>query len=351
MNKKRIKWWMLLGAPLLFILPITHWGITGKQFRSIITQPQKTGITTLNFFDSARERPVVTEVWYPIDAHIAASPPAGIWIRCDEARDAPLSQAQKKYPLIVMSHGNGCDRYNIAWLAEILTSNGYIVAAMDHYGNTWNNKIPTSFLKLWERPKDISYVIDQIMEHPLFQDKIDEKKIGFAGFSLGGATGMWVAGAQISHIPLNEIEQVCAKEMPEIVSQDVIASVDLSEVQHCYMDKRVSAVLAIAPALGWLFDETSLKMIDIPVYIVAVGKDRIVPIEKNAKVFAKSISNAKLKVVHNEADHYVFLNRPSLLGKRLMAPRFCEDPSTVDRKQVHEMVGKEAVRFFDAQLQ
>ena len=63
-------------------------------------------------------------------------------MRCDESRDAPLSNKKKQYPLIMMSHGSGGDRYNMSWLAEVLTANGYIVCAMDHYGNTWNNKIP-----------------------------------------------------------------------------------------------------------------------------------------------------------------------------------------------------------------
>ncbi len=350
MFKNWKRWLLFVAAPLLFILPITHWTTAGKQLHSIITQPQKTGITTIEFFDEARARPVITEVWYPIDSHVEASPSTGIWIRCDEARDAPLSCAQKSYPLIVMSHGNACDRYNISWLAEILASNGYIVAAMDHYGNTWNNKIPEAFLKLWERPKDVSFVIDQVCAHPHFQGKVNEKQIGFAGFSLGGATGMWVAGAQVHHLSVEEIGKACAKEMPEIITDEILSSVDLSELLEAYGDLRISAVLAIAPALGWLFDEASLKSIGIPVYIIAAGKDSIVPVEKNAHVFAKMISKAKLNIIHEEAGHYVFLNRPSLLGKRLMPSRFCEDHCSVDRKLVHEEVGKIAVNFFDEKL-
>jgi predicted dienelactone hydrolase len=102
--------------------------------------------------------------------------------------------------------------------------------------------------------------------------------------------------------------------------------------------------------LGWLFDEQSLESISIPVHIVAVGKDLIVPMEKNAEVFAKRITQSKLSVIHDDAGHYVFLNRPSLLGKRLMAPQFCEDHHTVDRRQVHEQVGEIAVNFFDEKL-
>ena len=42
-----------------------------------------------------------------------------------------MSSKQQQYPLIIMSHGSGGDRYNISWLAEVFASNGYIVVAMD----------------------------------------------------------------------------------------------------------------------------------------------------------------------------------------------------------------------------
>ncbi len=350
MSKKRIGWIASsLAVLLLLSVPITNW--TRAPCCSIILQPQKTGITTLHFFDETRQRPVTTEVWYPVDAQAPSKPSVGFWIRCEESRDAPLIFSEKKHPLIILSHGNGGDRFNLSWLAEILATNGYIVASMDHYGNTWNNKIPKSYAQPWERPKDISFVISEMLAHSLFQNHIDEAKIGFAGYSLGGATGMWIAGGQLSDISFDAIKEFCVKEMPDIVTADVIADVNFQEARHSYWDERVSAVLAIAPALGWMFDDFSLKSIHIPIYIIAAAKDKITPLEKNAKRFSEKISKATLKVFNNDSGHYTFLNRASLIGKRVLESKFCEDPASVDRRQVHEDVGKTAVQFFDETLQ
>src|SRR4051812_15081585 len=141
MGRRRLRWIFCVTAPLLlFIFPLKGHFHFNRLFKTIITETKKTGITTLQLYDQERSRPVVTEIWYPIDPDIPAKRCYGFWMRCDEARDAPLSQKSERYPLIIMSHGSGGDRYNICWLAEILTSNGYIVAAMDHFGNTWNNK-------------------------------------------------------------------------------------------------------------------------------------------------------------------------------------------------------------------
>jgi predicted dienelactone hydrolase len=333
-------------------LPISlTWQLNfAKYFKNIILEPKKTGISTFNFYDAARERPVVTEVWYPIDSSIPAKKAAGFWVRCDEARDAPVSMKKDKYPLVLISHGHGGDRFNISWLAEILAVNGYIVAAMDHYGNTWNNKIPESYTRPWERPKDISFVIDQLLSTAHFKDKIDEKKIGFAGYSLGGATGIWIAGAVAAEISNEQIAIACQKDLESVVPPDVFANTNFDEARQSFEDKRVNAFLLMAPALGWLFDEKSLRAVARPIYIIGAEKDKIAPIETNAKVFAKKLSKATLRIVPGDADHYVFLNRASQLGKRLLEPKLAEDSSTLGRRKIHEDIGKNAIEFFGSHL-
>ena len=177
----------------LFVFTSCSWNTSS----TIILHPKKTGICTVRFHDQSRQRPLITEVWYPIDENTPAENVQGLWLRCAEARDAPIKAAKKKYPLIVMSHGNGGDRMNNSWLAEILASNGYIVASVDHHGNTWNNKIAECFIKIWERPQDVSFVVDQLLEHEWLSKHINHKKIGFIGYSLGGHTGIWIAGGKI----------------------------------------------------------------------------------------------------------------------------------------------------------
>lgn len=350
MNKKRFKWILFIAIPVFLLLPFSLKRDLAKYFRNITLEPKKTGIATLHFYDDSRNRPIVTEIWYPIDKDIPAKAAAGFWIRCDEARDAPISMQKKQYPLVILSHGSGGHRFDISWLAEILSANGYIVAAMDHYGNTWNNKIPEYFTRPWERPKDISFVIDHLLTSTRFKDRIDEKKIGFAGYSLGGSTGIWVAGAVAATISDEQIIEACRPDLENTVPYHILESTNFDEARLSFLDKRIGAFLLMAPALGWLFDETSLKAIATPIFIVAADKDKIAPAETNAKLFAQKLSKATLSMIPGEADHYVFLNRASQLGKRLLEPRFFEDRSTLGRRKIHEEIGKNAIEFFNSQL-
>lgn len=321
-----------------------------KSSKTIVLEPQKCGITTLRFYDEQRQRPLITEVWYPVDDAIPSKQVAGMWIRCPEARDALIKDLSSKYPLIIMSHGNGGDRLNAAWLAEILAANGYIVAAMDHHGNTWNNKIPENFLKIWERPLDVSFVIDQLLENSPFRDNIDQAKIGFIGFSLGGNTGIWIAGGRFDpfdKLPLNEIPD---NQLPVAVSQEMINSIDFSPAHKSYQDKRVSAMFLMAPALGSLFNANSLQAIQTPIYIVASEGDVLVPPDRNAKMLASKIKKAVCTLIPGAANHYVFLNEVSKGGRMLLDKSIAIDPPNVDRKHIHNDIARSAVEFFDSNL-
>jgi predicted dienelactone hydrolase len=351
MINKRLKWAAFIATPLILLfLPFSGGINLSKYFKAIILQPQKTGITTFHFHDNARNRPIVTEIWYPVDTDIPAKATPGFWQRCDEARDAPLSNKKSQYPLIMMSHGSGGDRFNLSWLAEVLTANGYIVAAMDHYGNTWNNKIPENYARPWERPLDVSFALDQLLETSQFKDRIDREKIGFAGYSLGGATGIWIAGAEAGMFDQEHVRKNSANDLGDIATPELLNKIDLSYAAGSFKDSRISAIFVMAPALGWLFAENSYKKIEIPVYIVAPEKDQIVPIENNAKIFAKKIAKASLKILQGEANHYVFLTRATVVGKRFLDPKYCEDAVTIDRKKVQEELAKNSVVFFDDNL-
>src|SRR3569833_3391459 len=155
------------------------------------------GETTLHFNDVSRQRPLITEVWYPtkdsIKKHDTGFQP---FAKIEAVKDAAISG---KYPLIMISHGTGGGRLTLEWLADILVQNGFPAAAVDHWGNTYDNKIAIDFVTHWERPLDISFVLSALLKDPVFGLAIDTKKIGAAGFSIGGYTVIALAGAQLDY--------------------------------------------------------------------------------------------------------------------------------------------------------
>ncbi len=315
-----------------------------------VLHPSKIGIATIRFFDESRSRPLITEVWYPVEEASPADQVEGLWVRCPEARDAPLKASTKKYPLIVMSHGNGGDRMHNAWIAETLAANGYIVASMDHHGNTWNNKIAESFVKIWERPKDVSFVIDQLLEQEKFGPYINHAKIGFVGYSLGGHTGIWIAGGKVCEFDKPDLTSIPADQLPDIVNEEIINSIDFTPARESYRDPRVSAVFVMAPALGYLFDLTSLQSISVPVHIVASEGDKVVPSDSNAKLLASKIKKAALTLIPGSASHYVFMNQVTKGGKLLLDKRVALDPPSVDRSKIHQEISLSAIHFFNEHL-
>jgi predicted dienelactone hydrolase len=85
----------------------------------MITKPEKVGVTQFEFFDSSRQRPLITEVWYPVDRQTPAQKvERGPWLAVDEARDAPLMQQFQKFPLILLSHVFSGSRFSNSWIAS-----------------------------------------------------------------------------------------------------------------------------------------------------------------------------------------------------------------------------------------
>jgi predicted dienelactone hydrolase len=156
------------------------------------------GQTTFLYNGTTRKRPLKTEVWYPTadttKANVTLDYPFKL---TPTSKNADIIPA--KFPLILLPHGTGGNRISLMWLACELAANGYIVAAVDHWGNTHDNKIPENFVKAWDRPLDISFILDKLLIESQFKTRINSNKIGMAGFSLGGYTTIALAGGRINY--------------------------------------------------------------------------------------------------------------------------------------------------------
>src|SRR5690606_22605903 len=110
--------------------------------------------------------------------------------------DADVSAAGDRLPLIVLSHGTGGAALTLMWLGQHLAANGFVVAAVNHHGNTAIEERHTAqgFVLWWERAADLSAVIDHMLVDEALGPRIDAGRIGAAGFSLGGYTVLSLAG-------------------------------------------------------------------------------------------------------------------------------------------------------------
>ncbi len=311
-------------SQVIFLFVITNC-IVNAQFK--ISQLTKT------YYDSKRNRELITEMWIP---------------------DISSSET---FRLIMFSHGTGGNRVASQWFCEGLAKRGFLVAAVDHYGNTFTNPIPKEFVTVWQRPLDISFVLSKLLIEKEFAGKINQKKIYAAGFSLGGFTSIVLAGARFDldkfinfiHTPQG-FKESNIPEMPGLINlfeQDSIRQ--LFKRAPNLKDTRIKAIFVMAPALGQGFSsKDQMKDVNIPVFIVGAESDSIAPIMTNALNYRRLIPGSKWYLVKGKAGHYIFLNEGNDEMKQA-APTFFKDPEDVDRNKIHQEIISKADLFFSSQ--
>jgi predicted dienelactone hydrolase len=347
--------------------------ITFNMYRSILIIPvfillqsrsftqtgaaQNIGERTFLFKDTARNRPVVTEVWYPTaDALIQKPGDNYPFIHIPTVRNG--TAPDRKFPLILISHGTGGGRMTLEWLADKLVKNGFIVAAVDHYGNTYDNKIAEDFIEAWRRPQDISYALTALLKDTVFGRRIDITRIGAAGFSIGGYTVIALAGGKLD---LNAIrayfktesgkKELAIPEFPGLAKffdDDAVTK----SFENCppLKDPTIKAFFAICPAAGQGFtNKDQFASINSPVYIVGAQSDSIVPVKTNAWHYHELINKSQFKLIEGRAGHYVFLSE-AIDDVKKSAPLYFTDDPSVNRHEVHERVAQLAVDFFKDNL-
>jgi len=315
----------------------------------------------------ARMHTLDVVVWYPAEA-IAREKPLvirglDIFELGRVAQDAPPAAKAARFPLVVISHGTGGSGLSMAWLGEALAAHGYIAAAVNHPGNNAAEPYTAEGFSIWwERARDLSETISGMLADATFGDQIDPKRIGSAGFSLGGYTMIEIAGGitdvqgfvRFCDSPNAGSNCTSPPEFPSLVEDFRKLIREHPEVLRpsgdSFRDARVRAVFAMAPGLGPAITASSLETISIPVQIVAGESDQNVPVEQNAKYFAAKIPGAKLHIFPGNVAHYVFLDSCSEIGRKTV-PMLCSDAKGVDRDAIHADTARRALQFFRVTLE
>jgi predicted dienelactone hydrolase len=306
------------------------------------------GVKTLHYKDSVRDRPVLVEFWYPTDQRQGTYEVSeeSVWIHPKELRNVEIAGSQTSYPLIMMSHGNRGDRRERTWLVEALVRQGFVVASVEHHGNAWYHYNPLSSFCFWDRAKDITFALNSLLQDPNFQDRIDRDRIGFVGYSMGGMTGLALAGAQASHT--REIAKEQCSQLGGMIPESVVDGLDFVEAEKNYEDPRIRAMLLICPA-AFVYQPFALQKIKIPVGLIVSLDDEVLPYNDHADKIIKNTAIRKLKIMKNKTSHYAFLNRITDRGNLILQKAF--DVSTAHRwTAIHEEATQFALQFFKETL-
>jgi predicted dienelactone hydrolase len=338
---------LLLILSISFLGPLCAFSKPSKQPEASVSQA--IGVATYSYFDDVRRRPITVEFWYPasVSSRLLSQADEEVWVHPRELRNAPFAKNAYRLPLVIMSHGHGGDRRDKSWLAEKLVQNGFVVASLDHHGNTWQTMNVMATLRFWERPQDVSFAIDCLLKDPRLHGRLNPDQIGFTGYSLGGLTGLALAGGMAEELE-DEIQRN-KSHFPEL-TPEILSKVDLDPAKKSYFDQRIKAVFLMAPATWCYGKPKSLRALKTPLGIVATVSDEVLAFQEHMEPLIVQSIPVRLKLLQNGETHFVFLNRVTDKGKKILGKRIFTDPPGVDRRTIHQEIGTFAVEFFNQYL-
>jgi len=262
--------------------------------------------------------------------------------------------------VVLLSHGTGGRADGLAWLAEGLCRAGHAVLGVNHHGNTAIEPYRAEgFLCCWERPRDLTVILDRHLSAGPIAGRIDPDRIYAAGFSLGGYSVVALAGARTDMARFRTFAADHPdvgngpREFPDIgdrveglLARSPVFRSAWERAGADYRDSRVAAVFAMAPAPTVRgFTDESLTSVCIPVSILTGEADREAPFVSCSQWLAARLRHGQLESAGRDVGHYVFIDTddPALKADE---PELFLDPPGIDRKAVQRRALETATRLF-----
>jgi predicted dienelactone hydrolase len=300
------------------------------------------------------EAPIVVALYYPTQAPARAVPMGPFTVRA--AIQGPPEATFKG--LIVLSHGNSGTELGHSSLAEALAQSGYLVAALRHPGDNWQDRSllqASSARYFTDRPQHVSRVIDALLRDPAWSERIAKDaqgpRVGAIGHSAGGYTVLALAGGQpdmpriSAHCQAHSGDDpifcgVVQTGRPTTSTATTTTTPSIPPLQ----DARVRAVVALSP-LGVVFSAESLAKIRIPIAIYEAEQDRYLVPRFHAQWITRNVPNTEFHRVPN-AWHYAFMDTPSM---PIASPDgdLAANPPGFDRQAFLQQLQRELPVFFD----
>lgn len=314
------------------------------------------GYTTAPAPAAHRDAPLTAHIWYPAKddgTKISIGQNAVFTGHAVHKNATPKDGA---HPIVVLSHGSGGNAPNLSWIAASLADQGMIVIAANHPGTTSGDSTPERTLKTWMRPADQSALIDLAVAGLPNGIQADTARIASMGFSLGGYTALATAGARISqedymaYCEANYGKMDCAWFNNAGIDFNTI---DTERYEQSHRDARVTAVVAIDPAVAQAYQADSLAAFDLPTQIINLGTAGDIPLAVDGATIQADLPSAQLEFVEG-ANHFSFLGECTgkgwLLIKMAGEDPICTETGSRDRADIHEELRRTIGRFLHRHL-
>jgi predicted dienelactone hydrolase len=314
---------------------------------------------------SPQGRGLDVAIWYPTAATGAPTliGENAVFFGQPVQADAPV--AGGRHRLIVMSHGYGGTWINLGWLAGNLAGAGYVVAAANHPGTTAQNMESTVGAQLWERPRDVSRMIDALTHDPAWSVIVSDDGVAAIGHSLGGWTVAELAGGRFDPDRFN----ADCKDHGGLASCQLYRELGAGEdatsraaLAQSHDDRRIKAVVILDLGLARGFDPNSLASVKVPALVIAAGaalpaRFPQIPAALESRYLVELLPSSTTRYVEiARASHFSFVRNCKPGAVELLAKESpddvvaCLDGEGADREGIHRQTAAEIIRFLAARL-
>lgn len=208
---------------------------------------------SVTYDDPDGPRTLRLALWYPSQdergrdvAYLDAFDAPGVW------EDA--GPAAGTFPLVVFSHGHRGYAESSGFLMQHLASHGFVVAAPDHTGNTTFDDADRRTDIYYQRPLDISALIDHMLALPADDplQSLPREPVIAIGHSFGGYTLHALAGAEYD---LDTLRLVCEDGTGNPSFCGELDGAALARFAAGFHDARIAAFIPMAAGDYGLFNQ------------------------------------------------------------------------------------------------
>nr|WP_295777100.1 dienelactone hydrolase family protein [Rhodoferax sp.] len=265
-----------------------------------------------------QERKLNVRMWYPAQPLVEVSQPASYphqHIRLGKPALQAVTQgiaipnalpvANKRFPLVVVSHGYGGWDTSISNLTENLASKGYVVAAIDHADAPFTNlqEFQLSFGNvLLDRAQDQRQTIAALLRQAKTDSvgvgaSIDPEQVALIGYSMGGFGALATSGASY------DADSSTVRQLPGDAQTSLLkADLDVA--------RQIKALVAVAPWGGQPTNRSwtpqALGQIKAPVLMIAGDGDDVVDFRHGVSwIFDSMTGTDRHMLVYQNARHNI----------------------------------------------
>ncbi|NTX38322.1 MULTISPECIES: hypothetical protein [unclassified Myxococcus] len=268
-------------------------------------------------------------------------------LQLDAGKDLPPIPG--RHPLVLISHGHMGTRWGHSDLASALARKGFVVASLDHAGNTHNDGARSGTDEVFlGRALQVRTLLDSVLTDAVMGPLVDPSRVGAMGFSLGGYTVLLLGGASPDFGKLGPYCEDAAHARSVLCTEMKAVRAVRPELRGGTREPRIRSLFVMAP-VGVFFDEAGLKDVKVPVRLYAAEQDEVLDGVAQALRVRDALPQQPEYTQVPKAGHFVFL-APCRAEMAKHTPEICVDPPGVDRVKLHRELSQDAVRFFSRTL-